>query len=237
MKRKLAIVIITYNVSKLLQKQIELIRRFCKDEEYDIVVFDNSSQRDKIEAIQYIANQAEVELLKINSTDAPGTESNVWACNLSYTMLKDKYQFFLYLDHDTFPLRDFSVLDILHGRLIAGVGQVKKKTYFQQTSLMWDNRSIDHELIDFNFSHELGLDSGGMLYKIIEKYTEGACIFFNEQYHQNPYFRRGFYNFYATINDEMFMHFINASGWNKIGGNEERVDSLLAVLDERTRNE
>lgn len=233
-RTKLAIVIITYNVSNLLSRQINLIRKYCKDSDYEIIVFDNSNKKDKIDDIKYLTTELGVELFKILSVESAGSESNVFACNVAYSLLKDKYEFFFYLDHDTFPLRDFSVLEILHGRAIAGVGQVKKKKYFQQTCLMWDNRTIDHDLINFSFSHELGLDSGGMLYKIIEKYTEGACVFFNEGYCQNPYYRTGFYNFYSVINDEMFMHFINASNWNPTPDNEARINGLINILDERT---
>jgi hypothetical protein len=61
-------------------------------------------------------------------------------------------------------------------------------------------------------------------------------VFFNEKYYQNPYFRKGFYNFYSTINDDMFMHFINASEWNPVSGQEERINTLLFILNERINN-
>ncbi len=229
---KIGIVIITYNVPSLITKQIELIRKYCKDE-YEIVVVDNSNNEDAIKAIKYYCEQAGVERIKIKSSDSSGSESNVFACNLAYMLLKDRYDYFFYLDHDTFPLRDFSILEELGDNIIRGVPQVKSKEYYMQTTLMWDNKEIDHLLIDFSASNELGLDSGGMLYKIVEKYGD-RCGVFNEGYHQNPYFRKGFYNFYACLNDEMFMHFINASEWNPVEGNTERINSLLNVLNERT---
>jgi hypothetical protein len=61
-------------------------------------------------------------------------------------------------------------------------------------------------------------------------------VFFDEKYYENPHFKKTMYNFYATINDDMFMHFINSSGWNKIEGNEERINSLINILEERMAN-
>jgi hypothetical protein len=58
-------------------------------------------------------------------------------------------------------------------------------------------------------------------------------VFFNEKYYQNPYFREGVYNFYSTFNDDMFMHFINGSGWNPTPNDEDRINALLNVLNER----
>lgn len=229
---KVGIVIIVYNTSKLISKQVECIRKFCKDD-FTIVVFDNSSLLVAADANQYYCTQLGVEYVKIYSAESSGSKSNAFACNLAYLKTKELFDYFLFLDHDTFPVKDFSVIGTLNGKLMAGLGQTKSKVYFQQTSLMWDNRAIDHSLIDFSVSNELGLDTGGMLYKVIEKYGNESLIFFNEKYYQNPYFREGFYNFYATVNDDMFMHFINGSGWNPVPNNEERLNSLLNVLDER----
>jgi hypothetical protein len=86
--------------------------------------------------------------------------------------------------------------------------------------------------IDFSVNHELGLDTGGNLYKIVEQ-AKDDIIFFNEIYNENPEFTKNMYNFYALINDGMFMHFINGSGWNKVGHQEERINSLLNILDKQ----
>jgi len=229
---KTGIVIIVYNTEKFISKQIECINRFCKDENFTIEVYDNSTMPEKAEAILYFCTQLGVKYTKIYSAESSGSKSNAFACNLAYLKLRDDYDFFLFLDHDTFPIREFSVEKTLNGKAMAGVGQTKSRVYFQQTSLMWDNRVIDHNLINFSVSNELGLDTGGMLYRVIEQYGNDAMIYFNEKYYQNPYFREGFYNFYATVNNDMFMHFINGSGWNPVPNNEERLNSLLNVLNE-----
>lgn len=234
-RTKVGIIIIVYNISNLVSRQISLIKKYCKDPNYDIIIIDNSTDLKVAEEIMYYTKQGGAKYVKIFSAETNGSESNIFACNLAYNIFREWFDFFVYLDHDTFPLRDFSVLQILEGRAIAGLGQTKSKTYFSQNTLLWDNRTIPHELINFSASHKLGLDTGGMLYKVIDHVTVDGCVFFNEKYYQNPYYRTGFYNFYSTINDDMFMHFINSSNWNPTEDNEARINGLINVLDERTK--
>jgi hypothetical protein len=72
-----------------------------------------------------------------------------------------------------------------------------------------------------------------MLYKVIERYGKAGVRFFNETHHQNPHFTKSFYNFYTTLNDGMFMHFVNASNWAGSEANEERINSLINILKEK----
>lgn len=230
-----AIVIVIYNTPSLITKQVELIRKYCRDTAYHIIVVDNSSNQEAIDAIAYYCSQLGVPIIKTQSASQNGSDSHVFACNVSYTKLKQGYDYVFYLDHDNFPIKEFSVESILQGKMIGGLPQVKSKTYFWAGCVMWNNREIDKSLINFSVSHELGLDTGGMLYKVVEQYGKDQCVFFNEKYYENPVFTKTMYNFYATINNDMFMHFINSSGWNPTEGNTERVNSLLNILEERTK--
>lgn len=229
---KLAIVIVAYNTPSLLPRQIDCIKKFCKDD-YDVVVVDNSTNKEAIDAVYYWTTVYGTRYIKTNAASKNGSGSHVFACNTSYHRLKDRYSYFFYLDHDNFPIRDFSVVSILDGKAIGGLGQEKSKTYFWAGCVMWNNITIDKSLIDFSTNSEFGLDTGGNLYRVIERYGNDACVFFNEKYYENPCFPQTMYNFYATINDDMFMHFINSSNWNPTMGNEERVNSLLNILEER----
>ena len=94
---------------------------------------------------------------------------------------------------------------------------------------MFDNKAIIRGFVDF--STQPGLDTGGMLYQVIERYGERKCLFFDEVHVQNSEFNKSFYNFYSMINNGQFMHFINGSNWNKSEHNEERINSLLNTLE------
>ena len=99
---------------------------------------------------------------------------------------------------------------------------------------MLNNNAVDKDLVDFSTNSEFGLDTGGNLYLIIEKYEEISCIFFNESYHQNPDFVSKDYGHYAMINDQMFLHFVNGSNWNGKKDHQQRISSLINVVKEKT---
>lgn len=225
-----AIVIIAYNNPSLLVKQVECINKFCTDA-YHIWVIDNSNIPEAIEGVRHHAERMGCKYMKTNATSKGGSESHAFAANISYLQIKDSYQFFLYLDHDCFPIRSFSIANTLADKVIAGIGQTKSRTYFWPGCVMFRQ----DEAIDFSTSNRLGLDTGGNLYKMIDKWGEDSCIFFNEEYHQNDQYNGdSMYSYYTTINDSMFMHFIAGSNWQGLKDNEERVNSLINILDQRT---
>lgn len=232
---KTGIVIITYNLdSRVLILQVEAIRKFCQDD-FTIEIFDNSSDLEAAEGLRYHSSimGAGVNYRKTQSASQNGSDSHSFAANLSYHMLQDSYELFAYLDHDIIPVVPFSVKEILSGKTMAGVGQKGDKKYFWPGCLFWDNNLVDHSLIDFSTCHTHRLDTGGNLYKVIEKYGEENCIFFNEKYCQNPHFTDTRYGHYSMINDEMFMHFVNSSNWNPVDGNKDRISSLLNIAAEK----
>lgn len=229
-----AIVIITYNNANLITRQVELLRRLCTDT-IDIIIVDNSTDDDVIKAIKYYNDTAlHCIYLKTTANSKNGSESHSFAANLSYLKFQNDYEYLMYIDHDCFPVKPFSIKGILDGKIMAGMGQNKDGIeYFWPGCVMWNNGKIVHSLVNFSPSHELKLDTGGMLYKVVEEYGTELCLFLNERHEQNPNFNKSMYDFYAMINDGLFMHFINSSGWNPTDGHQERINSLLNILDEK----
>ena len=178
------IIIITFNNADLIAKQVECIRRFCKDD-FDIAIIDNSDKKDIIDAIQYYNNTLKCLYFKTRAITKDNSESHCFAANFAYNKFKAKYDYFAFFDHDLFPVMDFSIIKILENKIMAGLGQERAKKYFWPGCLMFNNTKIEQSLIDFSTNQEFGLDTGGNLYKIIEKYTDADFVFFNEQYNQN----------------------------------------------------
>lgn len=223
---KVAIVIIIYNIPfDIFLLQIESIKKFCTDEDYEIEIIDNSTDMTIAEGIQYHSGILGLNYTKTNASSSNGSDSHSFAANTSFRLLKNRYQYWLYLDHDCFPIKPFSVVKILGEKYIAGIGQNVTNKYFWPGCVMF---KYFHD-IDFSPSHQLGLDTGGGLRKVIEYWGEENCIFFNESYNQNPNYN-GEYNHYALINNGMFLHCINGSGWNKIEGNNDRLNSLINII-------
>ena len=231
MMKKLGIVVITYNISpELLILQIACIKKFCKDE-YTIEVIDNSSDPGLAIALRYHALDNGANYYKTFATSQDGSDSHSFAANFAYQRLWDRYEFMIFLDHDCFPVKPFSVEELLDKQAImAGIGQGARKKYIWPGMLMLANERIDTGMVDFSPNGEFQLDTGGNLYKLIEQYGEDRVVFFNETYHQNAAFTGPQYTFYAMINNEMFLHFVNASNWNRSLRNQERLASLMNIV-------
>lgn len=232
---KLGIVIITFNIHpEVFLLQVEAIKKFCKDE-FEILVIDNSSIADEAENIRYHSSVLHLNYTKTFAGGNGSSDSHSFAANFAYQQFKYNYDFFLFIDHDCIPVKDFSVVEILgDGHVAAGIGQDKKKKYIWPGCFMLANNAVDKDLVDFSTNSEFGLDTGGNLYLLLEKYGMESFKDFNESYHQNPGFVSKDYGHYAMINDSMFLHFINGSGWNKKDDYKNRINSLINVVKEKT---
>lgn len=232
---KVGVIVIVYNIpSAIFMLQIVAIKKYCKDD-FIIEVIDNSSDLEMAEHIRYHAEQLGINYIKTFANSKMGSDSHTWACNFAYQKFKDEFQYLFFIDHDCIPVKDFSVVEILSGgHVMAGLGQGAKKKYMWAGLVMMALGRIDKDLIDFWTNSEFGLDSGGNLYKTIEKYGEENCIFFNEAYHQNQYFNGKTYNHYAMLADNTFMHFVNSSVWNPVENNEARINGLINIAKEKT---
>lgn len=232
---KVGIVIIVYNIpSEIFLLQIAAIKKFC-DDDFDIIVFDNSDDTDMAENIRYHASHHKISYTKTFSGSKGSSDSHSWAANFAYQKVKDDYNYLFFLDHDAIPVRHFSVVDTLNGgHVAAGIGQEKDKKYFWPGCLFLNISAIDKDVVDFSTNPVFGLDTGGNLYQIIEKYGEDACVFFNEAYHKNQYFNDRHHGYYATINNEMFLHFVAGSNWHNSENHKDRINSLINITKEKT---
>ena len=59
------IITIAYNHVKLIEKQIELVKRYCRDEGYRHVIVDNSPKRSSREQIKMICEQEDVDYVSV----------------------------------------------------------------------------------------------------------------------------------------------------------------------------
>lgn len=229
---KTGIVIITFNIdTRIFLLQIEAIRRFCKDD-FTIEIIDNSRDKKIAEAIQYHAERLGVSYMRTVSSVKDFSMSHSFAANLSYQLLKDKYDIFFYLDHDCIPVAPFSCEEILGEKLFAGIKQQKSKTYFWPGCFMLKN-SIEKDLIDFSPNSNFQLDTGGNLYQLLEKYGEENAVFFSESYMQNEEMVEEKHNFFSIINDT-FWHCIGASNWFKVDYHEARINSFINAVINKT---
>lgn len=224
---KTGIVIITFNTPSLILPQLESIERFCRDD-FEIIVADNSSEQSASQAIEYHARNH--RFLRLQTQASNPSNSHASACNRAWEILKGEFDYLLFLDHDNFPFKPFSVVKMLGGKKLGGLGQEKSETYF------WPGFFMAHTSVgELDFSPAYGLDTGGNLHKAIEGEGVENCVFFGEEHFSNTEIQpdKTPYVFYSVIANR-FMHFINASNWAGTDNNEERINSLLNILKQRT---
>lgn len=241
MENKVAIIIVVFNISNLIETQISLVKRFCKDDNFDIIVIDNSSNLIIASEIKNVVERLYCKYYKTAAPTADFSQSHASACNYAHLNFKDQYSYMFFLDHDNFPIKNFSITDILQDKLLGGVAQARAdKHYFWPGCVMINIKLTSGDIVDFSTNSEIGLDTGGNLYKIIEKYGLGSCICFDQ--YEKPNSVNSSHHYYnlicntkTSIAEFSFMHFINGSNWNYNIKNNDRINSLLQILKEQTK--
>lgn len=227
---KVAYIIITFNLDpRVFILQIESIKRFCKDEDYEIIVVDNSSDNDLSEGIKYHAENLGVNYRKTIPADVSPSWSHAFALNFAYEKLKDDYDIIAFFDHDLIPVKDFSAVEILGEKTMAGVSQGSKVKYLWPGCIFINNQKVEKELVRFNPVQELRLDTGGEMHEMIER---SDVLYFDEVGVNNPHIKDKYYYFYIMIHNRTFLHFLNSSNWRHVSGNETRINSLINIVNE-----
>lgn len=219
------VILICYNNVEFLLYQEQCFKKYCTD--YELIVIDNSSNKEQSEAIRYHSGRLRLQYLRTTAGSVNGSDSHAFAAGLAYTKFKDKYEILFFTDHDSFLIKKCNPAEILGGKLMAGLPQIRgDKKYF------WPGCFMFRTSVEIGWQIIPSLDTGGGTYKAIEQHGEDACVFFNEVHVQNPGFNKSSYNFYALINDGMWLHFVNGSNWAGSADNEERINSLFNLLIE-----
>ena len=93
----------------------------------------------------------------------------------------------------------------------------------------------DKELVDFMPTSKYGvmLDTGGGLHGLLEKNGGNNFIFLDKTAHSNAAFNKNRYSYYSIVNDGGWMHFINGSNWANLESEDDRIDSLFCILENR----
>lgn len=259
---KIAFLIIGYNVSSFIEPQTKCIKRFCKDEQYDIIVVDNSSSEVLRANLEKQCGVLDVKYFKIESDivkpkKIDPSHDHAFALRYAFNKFKNEYDYIFFLDHDLFPIKEFSVAEFLklntENKLIAaGLPQGSNKHFFWAGCFLLNMRDVDLSLIgDFSPNYSLGLDTNGDTYKLLEVYNKDRFCFFTEEFIMNNRFLNIIsnkqdemrqnngsdvndpYKEYQLIADGTFLHFRGSSNYVNCILYGERMGSLFNVLNEK----
>lgn len=209
-----AIIIITFNVSKFLQKQITLYQKFvCKE----IKVVDNSSDITKAKEIKAICEQNKVEFIKTIFHEADSSRSHGLALNAAFKYFSD-YERIVLSDHDIFPFKPFGM-----DYDLAGVPQVRAHYNYLWAGFVMINPSKYPYTNFMPFETDLGvrLDTGGHLWNVFDQAKQ-----FSETYED---YEHGNY----SIIEDSFMHFRNLSNWSNDTDYVLKVNKMSEILEKK----
>ena len=247
----LFIITIAYNHVKLIEKQIELVKRFGRDDDYRHVIVDNSPKRRvrkqikqicAREGVDYVCVPRYIDKLISHKLFGNGLSHGAAINWMFYHVLKyNQPESFALLDHDVLPLKDFSLRELLHSRDFYGVERNKGIGWY-----LWPGWSIFRynivEKCKPNFLPEFVdgtyLDSGGGNYeRLYSKYSLDT-ISFPKVVTKRVRKTEG-----LSRNDEIYhgdclqyightwLHIINGSNCAHIPGKEKYVEYVLNNLE------
>jgi len=213
-----AILTINFNGARLLQKQVELLRRFVKGE-FDFFVGDNSKDPYQSESIQRICEDSKSTYIKLSIREGDPSRHNGLALNECLSRLKE-YDQVLIIDHDCFPFKEADIFNKYLDFDFAGIHQLKGNDVYIAPIFCLVNNFKNLDYIDMLPSRHM--DTGGAMMEILltkkVKFVnefligEGLC-------------------YYAEV-DDSFMHFVKGSGWDGNPNHEVRINLLYEKLEE-----
>jgi glycosyltransferase involved in cell wall biosynthesis len=231
--KKTGIITVAFNSSKLIEYQIKCVKKYCTDN-HEFIVVDNSNNNDESEKIKNVCFENNIRFIRTNydltnSFNNPSNNHGM-ALNYVYKLLKNEFDYLLFIDHDLFPIKNFSVEEILGDNIIAGHEQI-----ISNIKYFWPGFIILSKLDEeFDFTPVVGLDTGGKLSSFIAKNANKSLTIKHKHVPidlkiDNYYM----HEFYDDLHNGTFMHFIKASNWCNVSAEifNLRQNHLFGVLD------
>lgn len=247
----LFIITVAYNHAKLIDKQIELVKRYGRDENYRHVIVDNSPKRSirrKIKQIceregaDYVSAPLYIDRLISHKLFGNGLSHGAALNWMFYQVLKpNRPKCFALLDHDVLPLKMFTLNEKLESRDFYGVERNMGVGWY-----LWPGWCVfKYDVVEKCkpnflpvFVDGTYLDSGGGNYKrLYSQYSLKELDFpdivtkrvkktvglhrHDEIYHGDC----------LQYIDHTWLHIINGSNCAHIPGKEEYIDYVIDNLE------
>ena len=244
---KLLIITVAYNTPVLIRKQIELIRQHVTDEDYQLIIADNSPQKKHRKTIQQICKEYNTEYIPIPlfinklhiSKIFYGGASHGAALNWIYyhVIMARKPQYFSFLDHDVFPFAPSNLEEHIEGKDFYGVDRnFKNGWYIWPGFCIYNFQAIQKVFPNFlpMYIGNEYLDTGGSNYIQLYKQYPRLNTYFAKCETSRFKMTEGL-NRYDQIYhadciqfiDNTWVHLINGSNCAHIKGKEKTVEKLL----------
>lgn len=229
-QRVVDLVSIACNNERVIAHQIRLVKKYFRDPHHHLIA-DNSSAPAAQEQICTLCRQQGVSYLRLppdphlgqSGSDSHGRAMNwVW----EQVLRPRGADFFGFLDHDIYPIRETSLMARLHAQPFWGHLQERGERWYLWPGLCFFARSAVAGR-RLNFLPIPGLDTGGGNWPVL--YANRATTGFEFPVRELRPLREGDCiqaDCYEMLGD--WLHTYNASGWMKVPPKEHLIDELLA---------
>lgn len=251
-RSELYIISVAYNHERLIEKQIELVKQHVKDENYRHIIVDNSTKRKVRKQIKKICEREKIEYVPVpmfidklichklfNDGLSHGAALN-W---MFYHFLNQRKPVrFALIDHDAFPLKDYSFKETLGMRDFYGVERVREPGWYLWPGWCVFRFDIIAEKRPNFLPVIIGntyLDAGGGNYSHIYRHYDLKKIDFPDVVTVRIKRTKGLTAYddiyhgdcIQTI-DHAWLHLINGSNYAKIPGKENLVNKMIDRIEE-----
>lgn len=250
---KLLLITVAFNTPILIQYQIEYIKKYLKDEDYQLIVADNSTSSKYRKEIRNICDNSDIEYIPIpmyinklhtSKLFFHGASHGAALNWLFYHVLSVRQpMYFSFIDHDIIPFSSTSLLQHIEkvGSDFYGDYRQRGKGWY-----IWPGYCIfRYEVIEKYKPNFLPMlyegeyfDSGGSNYKNIYRYYPISKSYFakNEQIRlkKTEGLKKHDQIYHADciqIIDDDWVHIINGSNYAQIPGKEQTVKKILHNLE------
>ena len=247
----LYVITIAYNHVRLIEKQIELVKRYVTDKNYLHVIVDNSPSKKVRKQIKDICNREGVgyvpvprfiDLLICHKIFGNGISHGAALNWMFYNFLQERNpRLFALIDHDVFPMEEYSFVDKLGERDFYGVERIMKDGWY-----LWPGWCIFRydAISDCSpnflpyYLKESYLDSGGGNYpRFYGRYdlkdVEFTHVVTRRIMHSNGLtaYEDIYHGDCVQLIDGKWLHFINGSNCAKIPGKENLVEKMIDNIE------
>lgn len=247
----LYVITIAYNQARLIEKQIELVRLHVKDGSYVHIVVDNSpsgkarGQKREIcerERVRYVPVPMYIDKLICHWIFGYGLSHGAALNWMFYHFLKQQRPVrFALLDHDVFPMADYSFTDKLGERDFFGVERNRESGWYVWPGwcvFRFDAINDCHPNFLPYFLRETFLDAGGGNFprfygRYDLKTTEFPPVITKRIRHSKGLSTHNdiYHGDCVQLIDQKWLHLVNGSNYAKNPGKEDLVNKMIDNLD------
>ena len=239
-----------YIKPEFIELQHDQFKKYCKDQ-YELVIVNNGKD-------EQLENEIRNECirLKLRCIDFEKNPNVPLFCSQHHTVSlenvlvnhikKDETKnLTVILDNDVFAFREFSFIDIMNGKKVAGLYQQRsyggiEHEYLASIFMAFYN---DVDMSDFSFFNGIG-DTGCGTFILVKRYESEfvkhtAAIdiekdfVFTDNKKQHPYLEK----YRSQIIHDCFIHYYRGSNWSESDPNyhEEKMNFLIDFLQDDTK--